>query len=215
MKKSRKLLTFLSVACMVVSPAVIAGGSAKSEAPVFLTYNGQVVGNSKVLRTKHGITAQIKTTGLAAGHAVTMWIIFFNNPDACAGFPQGLPCDPAVDAGNPNTGFDFHYAAGHIVNGQTTTLSGHLRAGEISTSGGAEIGFPAVPLLNPFGAQVALAVHSHGPAQTGQTLAAQMSSFSGGCEVYLPFAGGVAGSEDDVPGDDDVGVCSTFQLALH
>ena len=208
MKTIRKLLTVLSVACLVVSPAAIAGGSAKSEAPVFQTYDGQVVGTSKVVRTKHGITAQIKTTGLTAGHAMTMWIIFFNNPDACA----GDVCDPAVDGANAEAGFDFHYASGHVVNGNKTTLSGHLRAGETSTSGGVEVGGSAVPLLNPFGAQVWLAVHSHGPAQTGQTLKEQMSSFLGGCDVLLG-PGGIAALEEHVPVND--GECSTFQLAMH
>jgi hypothetical protein len=209
------MLALFAVGGLIVSPAAFAQGSAKSEQPVFLTYElgnpmAAPVGTSKVVRTKHGITAQVKTTGLTAGHAVTLWIIFFNNPLACA----GPVCDPAVDGANPATGFDFHYAAGHVVNGRTTTLSGHLQAGETSTSGGVEIGFPqAVPLLNPFGAQVWLAVHSHGPAQTGQTLAAQMSSFSGGCKTYLPFAGGVAGIPEEVA--DEVGECSTFQIAFH
>jgi hypothetical protein len=210
------MLAFCAVGGLLFSPAVLAGGSVKSEAPVFLTYDigGDVVGTSRIVRTKHGISAQVRTTGLTAGHAVTLWIIFFNNPEACAGYDDGLPCDPAVDGGNPATGFDFHYGAGHVVNGRTTTLSGHLQAGETSTSGGVEIGFPAaVPLLNPFGAQVWLAVHSHGPAQTGQTLAAQMSSFSGGCVVYLPFPGGVAENEDQVA--DAPGECSTFQIAFH
>ena len=211
MKTIRKLLTFFSIAALIVSPTVFAGGSAKSEAPVIQTYDGAVVGTSKLVRTKHGITAQIRTTGLTPGHAMTMWIIFFNNPDACA---DPGNCNPDDDGANPAVGFDFHYAAGHVVNGSTTTLSGHLQAGETSTSGGVEIGFPeAVPLLNPFGAQVWLAVHSHGPAQTGPTLAAQMSSFSGGCETYLPFAGGVAGSPEEVA--DEVGECSTFQIAFH
>ena len=214
MNKSRKLLTVVSVACLVVSPAVLAGGSAKSEAPVFLTYDMAMpptpVGNSKIVRTKHGITAQIKTTGLAAGHAMTMWLIFFNNPEAC----DGPICDPAVDGGNEEAGFDFHYVAGHVVNGKKTTLSGHLRAGETSTSGGAEVGGMAVPLLNPFGAQVWLAVHSHGPAQTGQTLKEQISSFLGGCDELLG-PGGIAASENDVPGDDDIGKCTTFQIAFH
>lgn len=212
MKTIRKLLTVLSVACLVVSPAAIADGSAKSEAPVFLTYDigGEVVGNSKVVRTNNGVSAQIKTSGLPAGHAMTMWIIFFNNPLACA----DVVCDPAVDGGNPATGFDFHYGAGHVVNGNNTTLSGFLQAGETSTSGGAEVGGTAVPLLNPHGAQIWLAVHSHGPAQTGQILAAQMSSFLGGCDMLLG-PGGIAASEADIPGDEDVGKCTTFQLAFH
>jgi hypothetical protein len=40
-----------------------------------------------------------------------------------------------------------------------------------------------------------------------------MSSFSGGCETYLPFPGGVATSPEEVA--DEVGECSTFQIAFH
>ena len=210
MRTIRNLLTFLSVACLVVPPAAIADGTAKSEADVIWSYDGQVAGTSTVVRTKHGITAQITTTGLMAGHAMTMWIVIFNNPAACA----GPVCFPDVDGGNPATGFDFHYGAGHVVSGNTTTLSGHLQVGETSTSGVAETGGTAVPLLNPFGAQVWLAVHSHGPAQTGQTLADQMSSFLGGCE--LPLLGGpdgIADSPADIP--VNVGECTTHQLAFH
>ena len=210
MKTIRSLLTLLSAACLAASPAAVADGAVKSEEPVFWTFDvpGEVVGTSKLVRTKHGVTAEIATTGLTAGHAVTMWIVFFNNPEACA----GPVCDPAVDGGNPAVGFDFHYGAGHIVNEKTTTLSGHLRAGETSTSGGAEVGGTAIPLLNPFGAQVWLAVHSHGPAQTGQILVDQMSSFLGGCDVLLG-PGGFAASPADFP--DVVGECTTFQLAFH
>lgn len=68
-----------------------------------------------------------------------------------------------------------------------TTISGHLPVGETSTSGWAELveidaapPFFVTPLTNPSGAQVTLALHSHGPAQTGQTRAEQMTSFLGG-----------------------------------
>jgi hypothetical protein len=215
MKTIRKLLAFVSVTCLVASPVALAdSGSHKTDAPVFWTYDvgGEMVGTSTVRRTKHGITAQIKTTGLTAGHAMTMWIIFFNNPDAC---DTPGACDPNVDGGDPTTGFDFHYGAGTIANGGTTTLSGHLRAGETSTSGVLETGMgEGVPLLNPFGAQVWLAVHSHGPAQTGQDLAAQMSSFLGGCEPpLLGGPDGIADSPADIPAND--GECTTHQIAFH
>ena len=216
MKTIPKLLTLLAVSGLIVSPVALAGGSQKSEAPVFWTYElgepmPMPVGTSKVVRTKHGISAQIKTTGLTPGHAMTMWIIFFNYPQHCK---VKWMCNPDDDGGNPLVGFDFHYAAGHVVNGNKTTLSGHLQLGETSTSGLADaFGAPPVALLNPFGAQVALAVHSHGPAQTGQTLKEQMSSFTGGCVYYLPVIGGLAQTTDDIP--DLVGECATHQLAPH
>ncbi len=176
-------------------------------------------GKTKLVRSPQGLTAQFKTTGLTAGHAVTLWIMFFNNPDQCA---IRNNCNPG-DIGNPAVGFDFHYVGGHIVNGRKTTISGHLRVGETSTSGWAELiefGVPLpeifiTPLTNPMGAQVVLALHSHGPAQTGQTLAAQMSSYLGGCNYpfFTADPGGFAQGFHEIPAV--AGECATIQVASH
>ena len=93
--------------------------------------------------------------------------------------------------------------------------------GETSTSGWAELaaigGAPAAfitPLTNPYGAQVILALHSHGPMQSGQNLVAQMSSYLGGCDLpFLGDASGFAASSADIPASP--GECSTIQLAFH
>lgn len=79
---------------------------------------------------------------------------------------------------------------------------------------GAAPPFFVTPLTNPSGAQVILALHSHGPAQTGQTLANQMSSYLGGCVLpFLGDAGGFAESSADIPASR--GECSTIQVAFH
>ncbi len=175
-------------------------------------------GNTKVVRSPRGIAAKFKTTGLSPGHVMTLWVMFFNNPDACVtpGACQLIP----EDLFNPATGFDFHYAGGRIVNGNRTTISGFLQVGELSTSGAAELvaigGWPAefvTPLTNPLGAQVILAVHSHGPAQTGEALAAQLSSYLGGCVLPFLGVGGFATSPSDIPAN--TGECSTIQIAFH
>jgi hypothetical protein len=78
--------------------------------------------------------------------------------------------------------------------------------GDISQSGLAEAGLgPAVGLLDPFAAEIHMAIHSHGPAVPGRTLKAQLSSFLGGCQVLL--------EEPDFP--DQVGECVTFQSSIH
>jgi len=220
MKTIRNTLTLLTVAGLIVSPAVVVADAGHvSMSPPFWTFAAPPpAGKTKLVRTSNGLTAQFKTTGLTAGHAVTLWIMFFDNPEACTVAGQ---CDPAVDIGKPGVRFDFHYAGGHIVNGAKTTLTGHLQTGELSTSGWAEmvaIGaappFFVTPLTNPLGAQVILAIHSHGPAQQGTTLVEQMSSYLGGC--VLPFLGdgaGFAESAADIPANP--GECSTIQLAFH
>lgn len=224
MKTTRNLLTLLAVTGFIISPtAAIADASHKSTSPPIWTFAAQPpAGKTKLVRTPNGLTAQFKTTGLTAGHAVTLWIMFFDNPSACATPGQCIPAvAPDGDIGGPGVRFDFHYAGGHIVNGAKTTLTGHLQTGELSTSGWAELaaigGAPPqwiTSLTNPSGAQVILAIHSHGPAQTGQTLVDQMSSYLGGCVLpFLGDAGGFAQSSGDIPANE--GECSTIQLAFH
>ena len=218
MKRILTLLVSISLISLMAAPTAAVGDGHMSKSPAFWTWmvGTSPAGMTKLVRTKNGLTGQVKTTGLTAGHAVTLWIMFYNNPENCGFYEGGTPgvCTD-VDTLIPATGFDFHYAGGHIVNDATTTLTGHVRVGELSTSGWAEIGVPfATPLTNPMGAPVILAVHSHGPAQRGQTLAAQMSSYTGGCGFpFLGDAAGFATGWQDVP--DETGECSTIQLAFH
>jgi hypothetical protein len=200
----------------------------RSSSPVFWMWEmppaATPLGASSLVRTPNGLNARFQTTGLQAGHAVTLWIMFFNNPEHCSSVP--CAANPA-NIFNPLTGFDFHYAGGHIVNAHRATISGHLPVGELSTSGGqdlADLGLPAagVALTNPIGAEVILAIHSHGPAGTGQLLKEQISSYLGGCDIALatgslftvgdPVTGFARGSFD-IPAYP--GECSTIQQSLH
>jgi hypothetical protein len=220
MKKTHNILSVLAVTSVFVLPSIaVADPSHKSSSPPIWTFAAPPPdGSTKLVRTPNGLTAQFRTSGLTAGHAVTMWIMFFDNPEACT-IPGA--CNPGVDIGKPGVRFDFHYAAGHIVNGAKTTLTGHLQTGELSTSGWAELveigDAPpewVTPLTNPLGAQVILAIHSHGPAQTGRTLVEQTNSYLGGCVLpFLGDPGGFAQSAADLPANP--GECSTIQLAFH
>jgi hypothetical protein len=141
-----------------------------------------------------------------------MWFIVFNNPAACEG-----PCD-APDLFNPAVQGDFLLAGGHVIGASgMANFGGHLSVGDASGSGHIEIGNSAgaVGLINPYGAEVRLALHSHGPAQRGKTLKSQLSSFLGGCTVF-PLNGDAFGGAEG-PGDlpDAVGECSTVQYSVH
>ncbi len=216
-KSNHFVKTILILTLLGTSSLAIAQGNKKSEAPIFWTFAAPPPGGSStIVRTPGGIQANLKTTGLIAGHAVTLWIMFYNAPENC---DQPNACVD-TDVGNPATQFDFHYAGGHVVNGNKTTLVGHLRTNDTSGSGWAEMAAigaqvpPPVALTNPMGAQVILAVHSHGPSQRGQDLAAQISSYLGGC--VLPFLGNNAGfaqSASDIPALE--GDCSTIQVSPH
>ena len=220
MNTTRIMLVLLATACFAVAPtAGVAGGVEVSKSPPYWTFAAPPPrGKTKLFRTDHGLGAMFRTTGLTPGNVVTLWIMFFDNPEACT--TPGA-CDPAVDIGKPGVRFDFHYAGGRIVRRHRTILFGYLPVGELSTSGWAELveiggALPewVTPLTNPQGAQVTLAIHDHGPAQRGRTLYEQLTSYLGGCKLpFLGDAGGFAQSSMDLPANP--GECSTIQVAPH
>jgi hypothetical protein len=69
-----------------------------------------------------------------------------------------------------------------------------------------------VPLIDPYKAEIVLAIHRHGPALQGQQLKHQLNSFSGACVNFIG-PDGFAASPEDVP--DQVGECSTIQFSRH
>lgn len=220
MKSTFRLLIVLAATGVAAAPTMaVAGGYEVSVSPPIWTFAAPPpAGQTKLLRTQHGLGAYFRTSGLTAGNVVTLWIMFFDNPDACT-VPGA--CNPEVDIGRDGVRFDFHYAGARIVRRASTSVFGYLPVGELSTSGWAELveigAAPpsfVTPLTNPFGAQVTLAIHDHGPAQRGRTLYEQLSSYLGGCE--LPFLGDAAGfaqSAADLPANP--GECATIQLAFH
>jgi hypothetical protein len=104
------------------------------------------VGTSTLVRSDSGIAFSLQTSGLPAGHAVTVWWMVVN-PDAAA--PSVL------------------YAAGHVVDASgTAEFGGALREGD--TKGLVSLpGLSIAGLLDAEGADVYLVVRDHGPAKRG------------------------------------------------
>lgn len=203
----------LAVACAAAwSPPAISAGPSVSSQDVFWIWDpSAVTGMSSLVRTDMGLSAELRTSELPPGTAMTLWIIVFNNPGACA----SSPC-MAADLFNPAVQGDFLYAGGNVVGGGgRSAFGGHVAVGDNSGSGHLEIGAPglAVGLIDPHGAEVHLVVHSHGPASTGQTLKQQISSFLGGCQQFLGNPYGIAEGPDDVP--LAAGECSSIQAAVY
>ena len=205
-------LTLAMLATIAVLPAAAGEPDHRSTEYIYWWWDGAtVIGSSTLTRTPNGISANYRTSGLPAGQAMTLWFIVFNNPDGC----NNDPCAAPEDVFNPDADADFLLAAGHVTgNGPTATFSGYLPVGDASGSGMPEVGYPelALGLLDPMNAEVMLALHSHGLAMTGQTLAEQISSFTGGCTKFLG-TNGFAGGPADIPVGK--GECSTFQSSIH
>lgn len=212
MNRSLRALALAGLTTLALGAgSVLAAPAARSVQPISNLWDpATVVGEASLIRTDAGLTATLLSSDLPAGQAVTLWFIVFNNPSACAGM-----CGLADLLGNEAEA-DFLVGGGHVTGADGTGgFGGHLAVGDTSGSAFLELGVPsrAIGVTNPWGAQVTILLHSHGPAMTGADLVSQMSSFTGGCSVFqgdleLPGSG-LADGPEDIP--DAPGECSTFQ----
>jgi hypothetical protein len=223
LKLTLRLASVALLVSMIAGPVQAAGsnghgGADITTAPVHWWFDAQKtpVGRSTLVRSPSGLTAIFSTNGLEKGHVYTLWFMFWNHPEECI----STPCSTIDDLGTFFTNFeieetegDFHYGSGLVSGkGKRVVFGGHLRINELSTSGNIEIELPGFPLLNPRGAEVLLAIHSHGPKLSGADLRSQLDSYLGGCDVFTT-ASGFAETPGDVP--DELGECSTIQYSLH
>jgi hypothetical protein len=111
-----------------------------------------VVGTSTLTRTDSGISFTLETSGLQAGHAVTVWWMVVN----------------------PDGGVAVLYAAGHVIDDDSTTsFAGYLAVGD---STGYVMG-DDTSLEDALQATVYLVVRDHGPANP-KTVNAQIHTFA-------------------------------------
>ena len=109
--------------------------------------------------------------------AFTGWIFFFNYPDLCSDGVCG-----GDDLGlTPAMGGAYNFA-GHVVGGKKLNFAGHVSVGSEA--------FGGVPLSNPLGAEVHIAVAPHGMLQP-DLLPTQITTPIGGpphwwLAIFLP-----------------------------
>ena len=117
-------------------------------------------------------------SGTEPGHpeVFTLWMFVFNYPEHCSG-----PCGPD-DMTNPDVEFGAYNAGGHVAAGHSLNLSGRIGVGEPA---GGPPGITPHDLSNPAGAEVHLAVTSHG-ALTPATLPTEFRTptGNGGCGCW-------------------------------
>jgi hypothetical protein len=138
----RRILVALALVGLL-SVVSRAGAATQTTSPV-TTFAGAPVGTSTstLVRTDSGIAFSLQTTGLQAGHAVTIWWMVFN----------------------PNGPLSVQYAAGHVIDeGGAAEFGGTLQEGDTE---GVINGGPG--LLDAQGANVVLVVRDHGPADPGR-----------------------------------------------
>ena len=107
-----------------------------------------------------GARMALQTSGLPAGHTVTVWWVIFNEPQNCTHPEAGLRCsagDLPPFGGDDSAATSLVYAAGHeIGGGGRATFSARLPTGDTS---GALWG-PG--LIDPLGADIHLLVRDQG-----------------------------------------------------
>lgn len=157
MKVFHATLFAMLLAVGLAAPAQAASAAAN----VYRFADGtQVSGGWSTLRTGgEGAHMTMHTTGLAAGHTVTVWWVIFNRPAACS-HPEALRCGPGdlpPFGGDDSAQTALLYAAGHQVGGSGRgDFAGSLRTGD--TQGA--LWDPG--LTNPTGADIHLVVRDHG-----------------------------------------------------
>jgi hypothetical protein len=163
--KRRILVALALVGLLSVILVSRAGAATRTTSPVETMATPPVeVGTSTLTRTDSGIALVLHTTGLQAGHTVTIWWMIFNHPQACiSGASTPTPDDPRcgmADITNSRAGLSVLYAAGNIVDEDGEADFGAYRQ-EGDTDGaimGMELG-----LLDAAAADVHLVVRDHGP----------------------------------------------------
>jgi hypothetical protein len=166
--RTRLAILITGIALSAAGPAV-AGGSEIGTSPVFSIGPGHTFidfvpgATSTLVRTSNGISVSLQTSGMPAGHAVTVWALIFNNPSACG----AGGCDESRgDLGVPAVQGSLQRVTGHVV-GTESSFAGHLGIGEASQTAFGP------GLLDPCGAQINLIVREHGVAASGELLLQQ------------------------------------------
>lgn len=170
-RSSRTLATAVMAVLLIGVMPAHAGQPTTSDV---LTFSDQtVVGSSKLVRTDSGISASIKTSGLTPDDVVTVWIVVFNDPSACAS-------NPCTANDRFTEAVDAHavYGAGHVVGGDGTAGYGlHLNVGDASRE---DLWGTGPALTDPQGAEIHLVLRTHGQKQPGN-VSDQSHSASLGC----------------------------------
>jgi hypothetical protein len=150
--KRRLLITLAIVGLLAAIPLSRAGAATQTTSDVTLMSDPSVeVGTSTLTRTQSGISFSLETSGLEAGHAVTVWWMVVN----------------------PDGGVAVLYAAGHVIDDSgTAEFGGYLQVGD---SAGYVMGDDTT-LEDALQATVFLVVRDHGPANP-RTVAAQIQTF--------------------------------------
>ena len=131
--------------------------------PMTRTSSGETIGWARLGRSPAGLVARLGGELPLDGHAVTVWALVFNRPEACS----SRPC--------PSSDLAAAEGVSLKLDGLVARRGGRPFRGRLSA--GASTG-----ISNPMGADVRLIVRTHGPAIPGR-IEEQLASANGACDV--------------------------------
>ena len=207
-RNCRRAACVLLVVTFAVGNSSIALAESHISTSDVLAIDGSgVTGSSTVVRTKNGISFSLATSGwgIHPGHAVTVWVVVFNEPGNCI-VPNACGGDDIfVSPGPPET--EIFFGAGNIVGGSGTIhFAGRVGVNDV----GHFAGFPNDPgsgFKDPMTAEVHLIGRGHGPMVPAE-MPAMINSYAGGCVDFL----GPPGPAED---PDELGECADVQFSIH
>lgn len=187
-------------------------GAVVDEEPVVRLTDLVAVGSSRLVRTPNGISFNLSTTDLTPDHAYTLWFVVFNEPGQCAVPHECAPDDVVNDAAKP----DLIYATGRIASGsEAATFAGRVAVGDTAASINRPVGLPSYGLLEPYDAEVHLAVHHHG-AKLPEFMPDMIMTIDGGCsDAGVPAAGVMSPWNEHPFGRRGPNTCATIQAVVH
>lgn len=169
----RRILLAFAMSAGLLSVGNFAASAAGPERADVLEQDGNSVraaDGARLVRQATGIAVSVKMpapepggyvyptnpTGIEPGHpeVFTLWAFVFNHPENCSDGMCG-----GDDMSDPEVGFGAYNAGGHVNAGAMLNISGRIGVGD--TAGGPP-GSAVTDLSNPSGAEVHLAVTSHG-----------------------------------------------------
>lgn len=123
-------------------------------------------------RSRNGVNVRFQTNGLAPGHAYTLWVVPFNNPENCIVANACVLADAL--ANDPAVAVDLINGTGLVVGGSgKATFAARVKVGDLGIRG--------IGLIDALGSEIHLVVRDHGPKLPGS---AQLAEFGGGCDAY-------------------------------
>jgi len=170
MMKLKLIVALAAVAAIAAIPAQ-AGPPSTSTSAVRMFSDTSIVGSSTLRRQSDSLQMTLQTSGLPAGHVVTVWWIIFNHPAFCQfgeapnpatgfagttcgagdlGIVPGLTADPRVEPA-------VMHAAGQVIGANGTGNYGSY----LSVGSTREQILLGSGLTNPLGADIHLLVHDH------------------------------------------------------